>query len=287
MNFLKRALTGMAVVALISVCLLLGRNLASYLCVCMLVACVLEFLTIMNKGKGLHSDICRTIVTALLLFLAITWNLGDSKSHFSGLYIALFLFVLLMLLAGALFRKSGTTVLDLAVSMMALVYIALPLSTIPVIGYLGGQLCGTGFNGLLPLTIFIFIWCNDVGAYCVGCTLGKHRLFPRISPKKSWEGSIGGAVLTIAVAIVLPLAMPDRFGFLNIWIWIATAVVTVIAGTFGDLTESMIKRELGIKDSGNALPGHGGFLDRFDSTLFAFPAVTALLYAILHYPLAS
>ena len=277
----------MAVVALISVCLLLGRNWASYLCVCMLVACVLEFLTIMNKGKGLHSDICMTIVTALLLFLAITWNLGDSKSHFSGLYIALFLFVLLMLLAGALFRKSGTTVLDLAVSMMALVYIALPLSTIPVIGYLGGQLCGTGFNGLLPLTIFIFIWCNDVGAYCVGCTLGKHRLFPRISPKKSWEGSIGGAVLTIAVAIVLPLAMPDRFGFLNIWIWIATAVVTVIAGTFGDLTESMIKRELGIKDSGNALPGHGGFLDRFDSTLFAFPAETALLYAILHYPLAS
>ena len=287
MNFLKRSLTGLAVVALISACLLLGRIWTSYLCVCMLIACVLEFLAIVNKGKGLHSDIIRTLITALLLFLAITWNLEDNGSHSSGLYIALFLLLLLILLAGALFRKSGTAILDLAVSMMALVYIVLPISTIQVVGYLGGRLCGTGFNGLLPLTIFIFIWCNDVGAYCVGCTLGKHRLFPRISPKKSWEGSIGGAVLTIAVATMLPHTMPDRFGFLNIWIWIAAAAVTVVAGTFGDLTESMIKRELGIKDSGNTLPGHGGFLDRFDSTLFAFPAVTALLYAILHYTSAG
>lgn len=287
MNFLKRLLTGLGVVALISVCLLSGRFWTSCLCFCMVVACVLEFLTIMNKGKGLHSNIIRTLVAALMLFLAITYNLTGNSLPSSGLYMAFFLFVLLLLPAGTLFSKSGTAVLDIAVSMMALVYIALPLSTIQVIGRIGGELCGTAFNGLLPLTIFIFIWCNDVGAYCVGCTIGKHRLFPRISPKKSWEGSIGGAVLTVAVSVALPLTMPDRFGFINIWIWITTALLTVVAGTFGDLTESMIKRELGIKDSGNALPGHGGFLDRFDSTLFAFPAVTGLLYAIQYYPLAG
>ena len=138
-----------------------------------------------------------------------------------------------------------------------------------------GHIIGTDQSiWLLPLAFFIFIWTNDVGAYCVGCTIGRHRLFERISPKKSWEGSIGGAVVTIAAAIVIW----NFFPIFNMWIWIGMAITTVVFGTFGDLAESLIKRELGVKDSGKILPGHGGLLDRFDSTLLAAPMVYAYIY---------
>jgi phosphatidate cytidylyltransferase len=101
-------------------------------------------------------------------------------------------------------------------------------------------------------------------------------LFERISPKKSWEGSIGGAVFTIIAAIIIWKIHP----VFNVWIWIGMAIVTVVFGTFGDLAESLIKRELGVKDSGKILPGHGGFLDRFDSTLLAAPIVYAYIYYV-------
>jgi phosphatidate cytidylyltransferase len=104
----------------------------------------------------------------------------------------------------------------------------------------------------------------------------KHRLFERISPKKSWEGSIGGGVFSIIAAIVIA----HYFPFMSISIWIGLALTVVIFGTLGDLTESLLKRTIGIKDSGNILPGHGGMLDRFDSTLMAVPAAVVYLYII-------
>ena len=113
-----------------------------------------------------------------------------------------------------------------------------------------------------------------MGAYCVGCTIGKHRLFERISPKKSWEGSIGGAIFTIIAAV----AVWHFYPIFDVWIWIGMAITIVIFGTYGDLAESLLKRELGVKDSGNILPGHGGFLDRFDSTLLAAPMAFAYIY---------
>ena len=119
-------------------------------------------------------------------------------------------------------------------------------------------------------------WINDTGAYCTGMLFGKHRLFERISPKKSWEGSIGGGVFSIIAAIV----MAHYFPFMPISIWIGLALTVVIFGTLGDLTESLLKRTIGIKDSGNILPGHGGMLDRFDSTLMAVPAAVVYLYII-------
>lgn len=119
----------------------------------------------------------------------------------------------------------------------------------------------------------MFIWLSDTGAYCVGSLIGKHRLFERISPKKSWEGSIGGGIVSLASAFVFA----QYFFFLNVWQWMGLALVVVIFGTWGDLTESLLKRQLGIKDSGNILPGHGGMLDRFDSALMAIPAVVVYL----------
>lgn len=124
------------------------------------------------------------------------------------------------------------------------------------------------FSGLL-IGLFVIIWSSDVFAYLVGSAIGKNRLFERVSPKKSWEGSIGGLSFALLAAYILSLIYP-QISLVN---WLVLAIIIVIAGTFGDLVESMLKREAGVKDSGTILPGHGGVLDRFDATIFAVPFV--------------
>jgi phosphatidate cytidylyltransferase len=119
---------------------------------------------------------------------------------------------------------------------------------------------------------------NDTGAYCVGSLIGRHKLFPRISPGKSWEGSIGGAVVVLAVAAAISIYIDDVM--LTLPQWLGLGFVVVVFGTWGDLVESLFKRTLGIKDSGNILPGHGGMLDRFDSSLLAIPAAVVYLYTL-------
>ena len=113
-------------------------------------------------------------------------------------------------------------------------------------------------------------------------SLGKHKLFPRISPAKSWEGSIGGGVLVLIVATIIYFleSQGENLSTLNLWEWLGLGLIVVVFGTWGDLVESLFKRTLGIKDSGNILPGHGGMLDRFDSSLMAIPAAVIYLYSI-------
>jgi phosphatidate cytidylyltransferase len=135
---------------------------------------------------------------------------------------------------------------------------------------------GGEYNYILPLAIFIFLWSNDSGAYCIGCLFGKHKMFERISPKKTWEGFAGGA----AVALIAGYVMSLYFDILNTWQWMVMAALVVAAGTLGDLIESCIKREAKIKDSGNILPGHGGILDRFDSTMLSVPVIVIFLSLI-------
>ena len=118
------------------------------------------------------------------------------------------------------------------------------------------------------------MWASDTGAYCVGSLIGKHPLFKRISPNKSCEGSVGGAVLAIGISMIFAHYDTSLYSTLQ---WAGMALVVVVFGTWGDLVESLMKRQLGIKDSGNILPGHGGMLDRFDSSLIAIPAVALYL----------
>ena len=131
--------------------------------------------------------------------------------------------------------------------------------------------------------MFFFLWVNDAGAYICGSLLGKHKLFPRISPGKSWEGSIGGGILVMIVAVII-WHLSEQYDVNDLQLsalqWAGLGLVVVVFGTWGDLVESLFKRTLGIKDSGNILPGHGGMLDRFDSTLMAFPAAVVYLYTI-------
>jgi phosphatidate cytidylyltransferase len=155
------------------------------------------------------------------------------------------------------------------------IYTAVPFSFFPFSAFSHDgidslvQHSGTLFSPGIVIGFFILLWVNDTFAYLVGVTTGRHRLMERISPKKSWEGFAGGLILSAAVSLFLPgwLGVTGRTG------WVIISLIVSIAGTYGDLVESMLKRSTGIKDSGNIMPGHGGFLDRFDAVLISFPLV--------------
>ena len=150
-------------------------------------------------------------------------------------------------------------------------YVAVPFALLNMIVFLDGQ-----FRPLLVLALFVIIWVNDTFAYLTGSLLGKHRMFERVSPKKSWEGFIGGNLFALAAGYGLSYFEPA----LMWWQWMIFAQIVVVFGTLGDLMESLLKRTIGVKDSGSAIPGHGGWLDRFDSLIFATPIVVFYLYLI-------
>ena len=157
---------------------------------------------------------------------------------------------------------------NIALSLLGVVYIALPFSVLNIAVFINGI-----YSYQVILGTFFIIWMNDISAYFIGSRYGKHRLFERISPKKSWEGSIGGAVFSAIIVFMLSFYLQD----LELWQWTGIAVIVIIAGTHGDLIESMLKRSMSIKDSSNAIPGHGGFLDRFDQLLIALPFIVVFL----------
>ena len=129
------------------------------------------------------------------------------------------------------------------------------------------------YNPKIIIGIFLILWASDTGAYFAGTLFGKRKLFERVSPKKSWEGSVGGAVLSLAFA----LGVAYFFTELAVWKWVIISILTIVCGTYGDLVESLFKRSMAVKDSGTKLPGHGGFLDRFDGLLLAIPFIIIFL----------
>jgi len=172
-----------------------------------------------------------------------------------------------------LYRPQQNAVHSLERSFFALGYIALPMSLLNCIMSITAP--------RLLLGMFIFIWLYDTGAYCVGMLLGKHRLFERISPKKSWEGVIGGIAACVLGAFATHYYLDEFFQVPDLGTWVGLSVIVAVFATFGDLVESLIKRTVGVKDSGNILPGHGGILDRIDSLLLVAPAVLIYLLFIV------
>jgi phosphatidate cytidylyltransferase len=188
------------------------------------------------------------------------------------------------LFAAELYSKSATPFLSIAYVLSGVLYIAMPFALVNTLTFNSGN-----YDYHLLLTLFIFLWSNDVGAYCFGMMLGrkgKHKLFERISPKKSWEGFWGGIIAVLLAGFILSYVWGERYiganhpfeQGMNLIQWYILAVIVSIFATFGDLTESMLKRSVGAKDSGKIMPGHGGILDRFDGALIAFPCALAYIH---------
>ncbi len=211
-------------------------------------------------------------VIYFLLCFAVANNYIPQVFSLAFIPIVLIMFII------ELFRSNRNTLERSGLTILGFIYIAGPFSLMNFVVYTsaGGQ--AHAFYPWILAGVFFIIWVNDSFAYLVGTQFGKHKMCPSISPKKSWEGLVGGAVFGIIMGIINAV----MFQAVSMTAWIVIAVLTVSFGTLGDLFESKLKREIGAKDSGNILPGHGGFLDRLDSLLFVVPMVFSWLILYLN-----
>ena len=191
-----------------------------------------------------------------------------------------YLLILMYAIIVELYDKTNNSINNWALTLFGQVYCAGSFSLLNFITSLSATPGEIVHIPYFALAIFIFVWMNDTGAYLVGSLFGKHRLFERISPKKSWEGFFGGLFFTIVSGIVVGVYFPHYFTGLNLYEWIGLSAVVTAFATWGDLIESLIKRNVGAKDSSHILPGHGGILDRIDSLLLVSPAILLYLYII-------
>ncbi len=272
-NLIVRALTGaLFLVVMIGGILYSPATNALLFCVITGLA-VWEFTGIMNQQEDVEVNRFITTVAGVMLYCGFCgYSVGMAPTQ----TFLPWLLSIVYLLITELYLQRPRPILNWGITFLAQFYIALPFGLLSLIYMTTDVGLSTllGTNGYLcVLAIFVFLWCSDTGAYCTGSLIGRHKLFPRISPAKTWEGSIGGGVLAVVASLVFYHYSP----VLTLWQWIGFALVVVVFGTWGDLLESLMKRQIGIKDSGNILPGHGGMLDRFDSSLIAIPAAFVYL----------
>lgn len=280
-NLIIRAITGAVFVAIMVVGISFRPDVMILLFAAITGLTIWEFTGLVNQSENVAVNRFISTAAGIYFFLAVA---GYCSGLTPSAAFVPYLLTVVYLLVSELYLKQTNPINNWAYTMLSQMYIALPFSMINVLAFRSTPDGNVTFEWLLPLSLFIFLWTNDTGAYCSGSLLGRHKLFPRISPGKSWEGSIGGAVFVmIAAAIIYFLNVGQTDGLvagIPLWQWLGLGLVVVVFGTWGDLVESLFKRTLGIKDSGNILPGHGGMLDRFDSSLMAIPAAVVYLYTL-------
>lgn len=280
-NLITRSITGVLFVAIIVVCFMCPEGMIMVFALITGLT-VWEYTGLVNTIDGVAVNRFISTAAGVYLFLAVAGFCSGITP--SAVFIPYLLSVIYLFIS-ELYTESKNAINNWAYTMLSQMYVALPLSTINILAFrdYGGQVV---FSYLTPLSIFIFLWANDTGAYCFGSLFGKHKLFPRISPGKTWEGSIGGGLLVLAVAAIIGYVENSNTGELmygntmSVAQWMGLGIVVVFFGTWGDLVESLFKRTMGIKDSGKILPGHGGMLDRFDSSLMAIPAAVVYFYTL-------
>ena len=280
-NLITRTITGVIFVAAVVTCFL--RPEAMILLFALVTGLtVWEYTGIVDGLENVSVNRFISTVAGVYLFLAVAGFCSGLTP--SAVFIP-YLLTIVYLFISELYTKAPNPINNWAYTMLSQMYIALPFSMINVLAFRGVE-GGIVYNSLLPLSIFIFLWTNDTGAYLSGSLFGKHKLFPRVSPGKSWEGSIGGGILVLVVAALVGIyeSSSAHQGVAEIAMsvpeWMGLGLIVVFFGTWGDLVESLFKRTIGIKDSGNILPGHGGMLDRFDSSLMAMPAAVVYIYTL-------
>ena len=255
-NLFTRTIAGVIYIAIV-LCGIFGGQYAFLVVFGMLLAISLfEFFRMVGKNEQVRISKTLNIVSGLAIFVAALL-FPQSALLLTALY-------LLFQLASTLFINKHNGLLSAAYSLFGQFYITLPFILLSLI-YAANET----INQKLILAIFIFIWISDTAAFLVGSLFGKHKLFERISPKKTIEGFIGGVILATSAGFLFAELIPE----FSLLFWIGFGLITSMIGTLGDLFESLVKRTYEVKDSGALIPGHGGMLDRIDSFLFAVVAV--------------
>ncbi|MGC8865289.1 MAG: phosphatidate cytidylyltransferase [Bacteroidales bacterium] len=267
-NLIIRSITGALFGLLVIFSILGGR---AYFTTLMLVAGLLslhELYRIILPGNRVMYRV--GMLSGLLIFGGITL-IGLEGTFYLKTGLAILLPGIPLVLVTSLYQKDPRAFTHAALAYTGAVYSLLPLSLLSLI--YNSSIIDIKEPEKILLGFFLLVWTNDTMAYLTGMTLGKHKLFERHSPRKTWEGTLGGILFTGIAAVLLW----HFFGQLSLQQWLITGLLTAVVGLYGDLAESMIKRSAHIKDSGSLLPGHGGVLDRFDATLLAAPVVIAYL----------
>lgn len=265
-NLAIRTITGTALVIFIAGSIIINSYITALLLLILNILAINEFIR-MAKSSGIRLSslivnvfsICIFVLMALYKYNIISLNW----------FLSIMLFLPIFCIA-ELYRKNENPFAIIGISFFAGSYISVPLA---LLLFMENTEAVAPSYALL-LGFFVILWTYDSMAYVFGLTLGKHRLFERISPKKSWEGAIGGGFSAMLVAAILAWNFPG----LHILQWMVFGMIIIVFGTFGDLTESLLKRSINSKDSGNILPGHGGILDRFDGVFLAAPVLIFYLY---------
>ncbi len=263
-NFLKRTLTAGAFVAVLLGCTYYNQLSFSILFFSVTILGLWEFYALSEIGANKPQKIWGTI-TGGTIFASTSLVCMGYDYHLLIINIPL----LFLIFICELYTKAANPFRNIAFTILGIVYVAVPFSLLNYLVTFTGK-----YNYELLFGFFFILWCNDSGAYLAGSAFGKRKLFPRISPGKSWEGSIGGAIASYIVVFIIS-KWYTNFSIID---WMIIAAILIVIGTLGDLVESLYKRSKNVKDSGTLLPGHGGILDRFDSLLIATPFVFSYLY---------
>ncbi len=266
-NFIKRSVSALVFVIVLLGCSYVSQELFACLFFLITLVGVKEYFTLLANSGDNISLVYPIIVSSVLYLTFSLFYLGRLDAS----YLLLNLPLLFSVFVYEMYRKATIPFTNIAIMLTGVLYIALPFALLN-----GVASSVHAYSYKLVFGIFFILWANDSGAYIVGSIIGRTKLFPRISPGKTWEGFIGGAIVAFVITYLIHLFWFDELTLEN---WLVVASILVFIGTLGDLVESMLKRSVGVKDSGNIMPGHGGILDRFDSLLFSSP----FLFVYLNY----
>lgn len=263
-NITKRLVTGIVGAAVIIYASYFSEW--TYLTVFFIICClsILEFYKLTGLDGVLPLKYIGTL-NALLIFLL---SFLIEKNMLSPVYYYIIFPLIAMIFLIKLYKKEKKPFNSIAYTLLGIIYVGLPFALLNLSVYADGE-----YNYEIIIGMLLLLWASDTGGYMAGAWFGRTKLFERVSPKKSWEGMVGSFILALIIASFLG----NYFKIMTLFQWYAVAVLMVVAGTYGDLVESLFKRSIEIKDSGTSLPGHGGFLDRFDGLLISIPFIVFLL----------